>query len=135
DDAPDAPFEQALRDAITAGAVIVFPVGEHSPIDDQMNVCSGAESRAVIYPALLAGSADESLSGGIIAVSATNQWDEFKTHFCDDEVDEPSQDLDAFWGSNRGPEVSLSAPGVEIWSTNFAPSAATTTTPLDTTTP
>ena len=48
----------------------------------------------------------------ILAVSATNEWDEFKT--------KTSADGETWWGSNFGPQISVSAPGVHIYTTDIS---------------
>jgi thermitase len=47
----------------------------------------------------------------IVAVSATNEWEEFKTP--------TSQDNEPNWGSNFGPEITVCAPGVHLFTTNL----------------
>ena len=69
-------------------------------------IAAGNDSGPVSYPASL------SSSKTIITVSATNEWDEFKTT--------SSQDGEFWWGSNFGPEVSIAAPGVHIYTTDIA---------------
>jgi len=66
-------------------------------------VCAaGNEEGPVSYPAI---------SDSVIAVSATNEWDEFKTT--------TSSDGETWWGSNFGPEIDVAAPGVHIWTTDI----------------
>jgi subtilisin family serine protease len=67
---------------------------------------AGNDSGPVIYPANL------SLSKVVIAVSATNEWDQFKT--------ETSFDREDWWGSCFGPEINVSAPGVHIYTTDIS---------------
>jgi exosortase/archaeosortase family protein len=81
----------AIDYAISKGRVLVFSAGNDGSMD-------------VSFPA------DLSATRPLIAVSATNQWDEFKGP--------QTQDLET-WGSNYGPEVSLSAPGVGIYTTDI----------------
>ena len=107
----DGELELAIENAVASGAVVVFAAGQHY----LGAACPAPDARVVDYPALLAGSDDVSLSSGVIAVSATNQWDEFKSIGCDANS---SQDAEWFWGSNHGPEISLSAPGTSMWSTD-----------------
>jgi|GEM_PF-2465861 len=111
----DSRLNTAIREAIEANAVVVFAAGQHDAIfDANAPACATGENRSVFYPARLAGSSDPILAGGVIAVSATNQWDDFQVHQCE------SSEAYGIWGSNRGPEVSLSAPGTDILSlTNF----------------
>ena len=56
----------------------------------------------VIYPARLSPSIP-----GMMAVSATNQWDQRKS--------KTSLDGEYWWGSSFGPEVDIAAPGVKIY--------------------
>jgi subtilisin family serine protease len=63
---------------------------------------AGNDAGAVSFPAVL---------DSIIAVSATNEFDEFKT--------KNSRDGENWWGSNFGPEVSIGAPGVHNFTTDI----------------
>ena len=95
--AGDSVVEDAIRRGLQVGrqnrgAVFVFAAG---------NAGVGVE-----WPANLAGSMD------IIAVGATNEWDEIKT--------KDSQDGENWWASNFGPEVTIMAPGVHIFTTDIA---------------
>ncbi len=49
---------------------------------------------------------------GILAVSASNEYDEFKTR--------QSRDGENWWGSNFGPEVDVAAPGVHNYTTDIS---------------
>lgn len=89
---PSSAITSAVDYAVAKGRVVVFAAGNYS--------------RAVEYPATLASSRP------VITVSATNEWDEFKTT--------ASQDGESWWGSNFGPEVTLSAPGVHIHTTDIS---------------
>jgi thermitase len=87
----------AIEHAVTKGrngkgAVVVFSVGNGGSV--------------VEWPATLAKSLE------IIAVAATNEWDELKTM--------NSQDQETWWGSNFGDEVSVAAPGVHLVTTDIA---------------
>ncbi len=62
---------------------------------------AGNEEATVQYPAHLEG---------VVAVGASNQWDERKTR--------RSQDGETEWGSNYGPSLALLAPGVRIATTD-----------------
>lgn len=62
---------------------------------------AGNEESHVQYPAVL---------DGVLAVGASNQWDERKTR--------RSRDGEADWGSNYGPPLALLAPGVAIATTD-----------------
>jgi len=66
---------------------------------------AGNDAGPVSYPGNL------SSSRTIITVSATNEWDEFKTT--------TSQDGETWWGSNFGPEINIAAPGVHIYTTDI----------------
>jgi len=81
----------AVDYAITNGAVMVFSAGNFGTL-------------GVKYPAKL------SVNRPIIAVSATNQFDEFK--------DMTASDLET-WGSSFGPEINVAAPGVRIYTTDI----------------
>lgn len=64
-----------------------------------------------------AGNASEAVSfpgnqPNILAVSASNEFDEFKT--------EASQDGETWWGSNFGPEIDIAAPGVHNLTTDIS---------------
>lgn len=73
------------------GAVVVFAAGN--------------DASSVSWPGSL------SKKKTIITVSATNEWDEFKTKM--------SSDGESWWGSNFGPEVTVAAPGVHIYTTTI----------------
>lgn len=62
---------------------------------------AGNEAAGVIFPAFL---------DGVLAVSASNERDEFKT--------KDSSDGENWWGSNFGPEVAICAPGVHNYTTD-----------------
>jgi thermitase len=62
---------------------------------------AGNEASAVGFPAT---------TPGVLAVSASNEWDEFKTR--------DSQDGENWWGSNFGPEIGICAPGVHNYTTD-----------------
>lgn len=88
----DAAINRALKVGRDGkGAVLVFATGN--------------ASTAVDWPA------SSSSQRPVVAVSATNEWDEFKTP--------KSQDNESYWGSNFGPEVTVSAPGVHLFTTNL----------------
>ena len=69
-------------------------------------IAAGNKFSSVSYPANL------SISHDIIAVSATNEADEFKSP--------KSSDGEYEWGSNHGPQISISAPGVHIPTSDIA---------------
>lgn len=62
-----------------------------------------SDAPPVLYPAKLASSIR-----GMMAVSATNEWDQRKS--------KTSLDGETWWGSSYGPEVDIAAPGVHIHS-------------------
>ena len=115
----DATIEDGIRTAVDRGAhVLSNSWGGGSPsnainsaVDYALNnnrtvvFAAGNDSGPVFYPATL------SSTRAIITVSATNEWDEFKT--------KTSQDGEYWWGSNFGPEVNISAPGVHIVTTDI----------------
>lgn len=86
---PSWDINDAVDFAVSRNAIIVFAAGN--------------ESRSVDYPARL------SKSKNVVAVGATNEWDEFKS---------PSSMDGENWGSNFGPEITLTAPGVHICTTD-----------------
>ncbi|WP_162145614.1 S8 family peptidase [Sinorhizobium meliloti] len=93
--APANLINDAIDYGIGKGRVFVFAAGnDFSPVG---------------YPAQL------STSRPIIAVSATNEWDEFKSP--------SSQDGEDWWGSNFGPEIVVAAPGVHIHTTDISGTA------------
>lgn len=70
---------------------------------------AGNDYTSVGYPARL------SSSRPVISVSATNEWDEFKSP--------SSRDGENRWGSNFGPEIVVAAPGVHIHTTDISGAA------------
>ncbi len=89
---PSNAINSAIDYAIAQNRVVVFAAGNDSgPVD---------------YPASL------SMSKMMITVSATNEFDEFKT--------KTGQDGETWWGSNFGTEVNISAPGVHIMTTDIS---------------
>jgi len=64
----------------------------------------------VIYPARLSATIP-----GMMAVSATNEWDQRKST--------TSLDGETWWGSSFGPEVDIAAPGVHIYSPDITGAA------------
>ncbi|MCP5002561.1 MAG: S8 family serine peptidase, partial [Planctomycetes bacterium] len=111
-------IEDAIRTSVDRGAHVLsnsWRAGPSNLITDAIDyaisnnrvvvIAAGNASGPVSYPANL------SSSKTIIAVSATNEWDEFKT--------KTSQDGEFWWGSNFGPEVNIAAPGVHIATTDI----------------
>ena len=88
---PSNLINSAVAYALERDRVVVFATGNEfrTPVD---------------YPARLA------VSQAVIAVGATNEWDELKTH--------TSLDGEWFWGSNFGDAVSVVAPGVHVYTTD-----------------
>lgn len=115
----NAIIEDAIRTAVDRGAkVLSNSWGGGSP-SSAINagfdyaiannrvvvVAAGNDDGPVSYPATL------STSRTLIAVSATNEWDQLKTL--------TSQDGENWWGSNFGPQINVSAPGVHIQTTDI----------------
>ncbi len=75
-------------------------------------VAAGNDSSPVDFP----GNLDN-----ILTVSASNEYDEFKT--------KTSQDNEWWWGSNFGPEVDVAAPGVHNYTTDISGSNGYNTEP------
>ena len=88
---PSNAITAAIDYAISNDRVVVFAAGN--------------DAGPVSYPGNL------SSSRTMITVSATNEWDEFKTT--------TSQDGENWWGSNFGPEINIAAPGVHIYTTDI----------------
>jgi len=115
----NAIIEDGLRTAVDRGAhVLSNSWGGGSPsnainsaIDHAISnnrtvvIAAGNDAGPVSYPANISTNRD------IIAVSATNEFDEFKT--------KTSQDGEDWWGSNFGLEVNIAAPGVHIYTTDI----------------
>lgn len=90
---PSAPINNGVDYALEEGRVVVFATGnDFAPFVD--------------YPARL------SLSRPVIAVGASNEWDELKSP--------NSQDGESWWGSNYGDAVTVVAPGVHIYTTDIS---------------
>jgi thermitase len=104
---PSELINSAIDYAVDNNRVVVFAAGNCCKLADP-DLCPSWYKcyQPVTYPANL------STSKVIIAVSATNQWDEFKTPY--------SSDKETWWGSNFGPEVNVSAPGVRMWTTDIS---------------
>ncbi len=85
----DSEITDAVDSALQRDRVLIFAAGnEEGPVD---------------YPASLADTRP------LLAVSATNEWDRIKTT--------RSKDGETNWGSNFGAAVTVSAPGVHIFTT------------------
>jgi subtilisin family serine protease len=98
---PSSAINAGIDYAIANNCVVVFSAGNWRAIY--------GGPKEVFYPANL------STSKVIITVSATNEWDKLKTP--------TSADGETWWGSCFGPEVSVSAPGVHMWTTDISGSA------------
>ncbi len=122
-------IEDGLRTAVDRGAnVLSNSWGGGSPssaINSGIDYAN-ANNRVVIFSAgnwraIYGGPKEVSYPGNlstskvIITVSATNEWDKLKTP--------TSADGETWWGSCFGPEVSVSAPGVHMWTTDISGSA------------
>jgi hypothetical protein len=113
--------DQAIRKAIQLGADVINASWQMSKADvvdgaiqyaatkgrngkGTVVVCAaGNDGGPVVYPAQLASKFP------IIAVGATNSWDDVKTR--------DSKDKETFWASNMGSELTVVAPGVGIVTT------------------
>ena len=93
---PSIVINGAVDYALEEGRVVLFASG-----NDFVS--------SVDYPAQL------SLSRPVIAVGATNEWDELKSP--------NSQDGEWWWGSNYGDALTVVAPGVHIYTTDISGSA------------
>lgn len=90
----DSDITDAIDYALTMGRVVVFAAGNYEgPVD---------------YPASLAETRP------VIAVSATNEWDQIKTFKSKD-----NKNNDENWGSNYGDAITLAAPGVHMFTTDL----------------
>lgn len=109
-------LEQGIREAVNAGAhVLSNSWGHHAPSNGVNAAIDGAiaagrvlvfaagnSDGAVHWPANRAG------SRAVVAVSATDEWDQFK---------KPGSTT---WGSNYGPEITLAAPGIHMYTTDVS---------------
>jgi subtilisin family serine protease len=89
---PSTAVNDAIDFAISKNCILVFAAGNNNG--------------PVSYPAKL------SLQKNVVAVSATNEWDESKSP--------TTQDRENWWGTNFGPEVTVAAPGVHICTTDIS---------------
>jgi subtilisin family serine protease len=106
-------LEEAVEDAIAAGSVVIFAVGNNNITQ------TDPASLSVLFPANLTESGVHALvRDGVIAVSATNPWDEFKAHPLDPDMPS-SHSIEPLWGSNRGSAVTVAAPGAKIVTTTL----------------
>ena len=115
----NAIIEDGLRTAVDRGAHVLSNSWGGGPVSNAIN--SGidyaiANGRVVVFAAGN-GSGPVGYPGNLstnrvmITVSATNEWDEFKTT--------TSQDGENWWGSDFGPEINVAAPGVHIYTTDI----------------
>jgi thermitase len=88
---PSSYINSSIDYAISKNCIVVFAAGN--------------DASSVNYPANL------SLEKKIITVAATNEWDESKSR--------TSQDGEDWWGTNFGPEIVVSAPGVHMTTTDI----------------
>jgi len=116
----NAIIEDAIRTAVDRGADVLSNSWGGGSASAQINsgidyaisnnrtvvFAAGNDDGAVSYPANLSDTKT------IITVSATNEWDESKTP--------TSQDGENWWGTNYGPEINVSAPGVHIYTTDIS---------------
>jgi thermitase len=104
---PSGLINSSIDFAVNNNCVMVFAAGNCCDLPDPKECPSWYKCyQPVSYPANL------STSKVIIAVSATNEWDEFKIP--------KSREGEFWWGSNYGPEVNVSAPGVHMWTTDIS---------------
>ncbi len=97
---PKKTITAAIDYALKKNRVLVFAAGNYSTeVYD--------EPDSVAFPASLASQKKRP----VIAVSATNEWDEFVTP--------TSKDGEKSWGSRYGPAVTVSAPGVHMVTTDL----------------
>ncbi len=113
-------IEDGIRTAVDRGAHVLSNSWGGGSVSSTINsaidyaisqnrvvvIAAGNDAGPVSYPANL------SLSKDVIAVSATNEWDQFKTP--------TSDDGESWWGSNFGPEITVAAPGVHIYTTDIS---------------
>ncbi|MCB0284448.1 MAG: S8 family serine peptidase [Calditrichaeota bacterium] len=85
-------INSAVDYAISNNSTVVFAAGNNNG--------------SVSYPANLSDTKT------IISVSATNEWDQSKSP--------TSNDGENWWGTNFGPEVTVAAPGVHIYTTDIS---------------
>jgi hypothetical protein len=134
-DTTDAKVADGIRKAVDLGADILshsYRVGPSTAVTNAFNytqtngrgglgcpnsIAAGnfsapetATNRVVTYPATLSPTIR-----GLMAVSATNEWDQLKSP--------TSLDGENWWGSCYGPQVDVAAPGVHIYATDIMGSA------------
>lgn len=108
-------LDTAIADALGSpnNTVVVFSAGNH--FDADCTLGNQYCDKSVRYPATLVS------SGGIfeealIVVSATNNKDQFQTIDAETAITASENVIDS-WGSSRGPEVTIAAPGVRLYTT------------------
>jgi subtilisin family serine protease len=124
--------DRAIRTAVARGASVLsnsYSVAPSSAVTSafQFAATSGRgglgcvsaaasgndDVRGLIYPANQSASIR-----GMLAVGASNQWDQRKS--------KTSLDSETWWGSNWGPELDVVAPGVGIYTTDISGSSGYT---------
>lgn len=112
-------IEDGIRTAVDRGAHVLsnsWSGGNSNLVNTAIDYAI-ANNRVVVFAAgndagPVSWPANLSDTKVLIAVSATNEWDQFKT--------KTSSDGETWWGSNFGPEVSVSAPGVHMYTTDIS---------------
>ncbi len=111
-------IEDGIRTAVDRGAHVLSNSwgGGNSNLVNTAIDYAIANNRVVVFAAgndagPVGWPANLSDTKVLIAVSATNEWDQFKT--------KTSSDGETWWGSNFGPEVNISAPGVHMYTTDI----------------
>jgi thermitase len=93
----------AINFALRRNVIVVAAAGNYYPDTLENRQLHKDLSPAVKFPASMAGNT------AVIAVASSNQSDELKTF--------SSEDGQTDWASAMGPEITIAAPGVHIWTT------------------